>query len=280
MVPSTAILRHNGPVTATVRVPAVAGSFYPADAGELRTEVDRLLAEAAASVPAGARCPKALIVPHAGYVYSGPIAASAFARVAPYAARIERVVLVGPTHRVFVASLASPGAQRLRTPLGELEVDGEALRALPELAADPAAHAREHSLEVMLPFLQRVVPRARIVALAGSRAAPEEVGRVLAALWGGPETLIVISSDLSHYLPYMDARARDTRTAARIVARDTSIAGDEACGAIGINGLLWLARERGLRVELLDLRSSGDTAGSRDQVVGYGAFAVYEDPAT
>jgi MEMO1 family protein len=277
MVPSTAILRHNGPVTATVRVPAVAGSFYPADAGELRTEVDRLLAEAAASVPAGARCPKALIVPHAGYVYSGPIAASAFARVAPYAARIERVVLVGPTHRVFVASLASPGAQRLRTPLGELEVDTEALRLVANIPADPVAHAREHSLEVELPFLQRVVPRAKLVPLAGTRADPELVGRTLDALWGGPETVIVISSDLSHYLPYAEAQNTDARTAARIIALDATLDGEDACGSIGINGLAWLARKRKLSVEQLDLRNSGDTAGSRTEVVGYGAFALYED---
>lgn len=276
-------------MTATVRAPAVAGTFYPASAVELGDTVDRLLAAAQLATPAP--CPKALIVPHAGYIYSGAIAASAFARVAPYGERITRVVLVGPAHRVFVDGLASPGAARLRTPLGELEVDSDALRALPAVVADPAAHAREHSLEVELPFLQRVAPRAKIVPLAGSRAEPAVVGAVLEQLWGGPETLIVISSDLSHYLPYADARAVDEQTCARIVALDPTIGGRQACGAIGINGLLWVARRKQLRVELLDLRSSGDTVpaalsrcadgsvtrgGPRDEVVGYAALAVYE----
>jgi AmmeMemoRadiSam system protein B len=179
---------------------------------------------------------------------------------------------------VFVRGLAWPGTARVATPLGELAVDVDALRSVPEVAADPAAHAREHSLEVMLPFVQRIAPHAKVVPLVGNEASAERVGRVLDALWGGPETLIVISSDLSHYLPYRDGRARDERTAARIIALDAALDGDDACGAIGINGLVWLARERRkLRVELLDLRSSGDTAGPRDEVVGYGAFAVYED---
>jgi AmmeMemoRadiSam system protein B len=256
----------------TVRAPAVAGTFYPAAPDELGALVDRLLAEAKA--PAGP-CPKALIVPHAGYIYSGPIAASAFARVAPYAEQLTRVVLVGPAHRVFVDGLASPGAARLRTPLGELAVDLDALAQL-GVPANAAAHAREHSLEVELPFLQRVAPRATIVPLAGSRAAPTVVAKTLATLWGGPETLIVISSDLSHYLPYSEGRALDTKTASRITALDATIEGEQACGSIGINGLLHLAREKRLTIELVDLRSSGDTAGSRAEVVGYGAFAVYE----
>ena len=254
----------------TVRAPAVAGSFYPGAAGELGATVDRLLA--AVAVPANAPCPKALIVPHAGYVYSGPIAASAFARLKPHAERIERVVLVGPAHRVYVEGLVSPGAARLRTPLGELAVDAAAA----EFPANPAAHAREHSLEVELPFLQRVVPHATIVPLAGSRAKPEVVAAALAKLWGGPETVIVISSDLSHYLPYAEGRRIDEQTCARIVALDASIRGEEACGSIGINGLLWIAKQKQLRVELVDLRSSGDTAGTRDEVVGYAAFALYE----
>lgn len=261
-------------VNDTVRSPAVAGSFYPGSAAELRALVDRLLG--AVKLPANARCPKALIVPHAGYVYSGPIAASAFARVAPHGDRITRVVLIGPAHRVFVGGLVSPGASRLRTPLGELEVDLDCLAQLRDVGVDAAAHAREHSLEVELPFLQRVTPRARIVPLAGTRADPELVGRVLETLWGGPETLIVISSDLSHYLPYADGRATDERTVARILGLDTTLAGEDACGAIGINGLAWLARKRQLSIELLDLRSSGDTAGTKDEVVGYGAFALYD----
>ncbi len=253
-----------------VRPAAVAGMFYPGKRDELAVTVDRLLA----AVPAKpGPCPKALIVPHAGLVYSGPIAASAFARVAPYADRITRVVLIGPAHRVFCAQLVSPGAARLATPLGELEVDRAALAGIPEHAA---AHAREHSLEVELPFIQRVLPHAKIVPLIGSRTPPEEVGALLARLYGGPETLIVISSDLSHYLPYGEGRERDTVTAARICARELDVDGEEACGAVGIGGLVWLAREKNLRIELVDLRSSGDTAGPRDEVVGYGAFAAYE----
>jgi MEMO1 family protein len=259
-------------VTDTVRAPAVAGSFYPGSASELGTTVDRLLA--AVTVAPNAPCPKALIVPHAGYVYSGPIAASAFARVKPYGDRITRVVLIGPAHRVFVEGLVSPGASRLRTPLGELVVDEAALAQL-GLPENPTAHAREHSLEVELPFLQRVTPNAKLVPLAGTRAKPELVAAALDKLWGGPETLIVISSDLSHYLPYAEGRTLDEQTCARILAAEP-VEGERACGSIGINGLVWLAKRKALRIELVDLRSSGDTAGSRDEVVGYAAFALYE----
>ena len=256
----------------SVRPPAVAGTFYPGSAVELQATVDGLLG--VADAPAGP-CPKALIVPHAGYVYSGPIAASAFARIAPYGERIKRVVLLGPAHRVFVDGLASPGASKLATPLGELAVDEAALKSL-NVPANAAAHAREHSLEVELPFLQRVCPLASIVPLCGSRAAPEAVGRLLESVWGGPETLIVISSDLSHYLPYAEGRRIDKLTCKAIVARESTLVGEQACGSIGINGLMWIARRTDLRVDLIDLRSSGDTAGSRDEVVGYAAFAIYE----
>jgi AmmeMemoRadiSam system protein B len=259
----------------TVRPPAVAGTFYPGLPRELRLMIDHMLGEVA---PYAGPCPKALIVPHAGYVYSGPIAASAFARVLPYRDTIKRVVLVGPAHRVFVEGLASPGATKLATPLGEITVDNDALRTL-GVPANAAAHAREHSLEVELPFLQRVVPDATIIPMCGSRAAPEAVGRILESLWGGPETLIVISSDLSHYHPYAQGRTIDQMTCKAIVARESSLVGDQACGAIGINGLMWVARKKNLRVELVDLRSSGDTAGKRDEVVGYGAFALYEAAA-
>jgi AmmeMemoRadiSam system protein B len=258
-----------------VRLPAVAGTFYPASPTELTALVDRLLAGVAVS--AGAPCPKAIVAPHAGYVYSGPIAASAFARLAPHADRIARVVLIGPAHRALVHGLASPGAAALRTPLGDVAVDLDALATVPSVAADPAAHAREHSLEVELPFLQRVVPRARVVPLVAGLTSPTEVGLALEALWGGPETVIVISSDLSHYLPYAIGREVDRATAQRIAAFDPlPLDDDDACGAAGINGLVWAARRRGMRCELLDLRSSGDTSGDMDRVVGYGAFALYE----
>jgi AmmeMemoRadiSam system protein B len=261
-----------------IRPPAVAGTFYPAAPALLGALVDQLLA--AVVVPPGAPCPKAIVVPHAGYVYSGPIAATAFARLAPFGDRIERVVLVGPAHRALVHGLASPGAAALRTPLGDVAVDVDALATVPSVTADPAAHAREHSLEVELPFLQRVVPRARVVPLAVGRASAEDVGTVLEALWGGDETVMVISSDLSHYLPYAAAREVDRDTASRIAALDDdSLRGEQACGAAGLNGLVWVARRKGLRCELLDLRTSGDTAGGRDQVVGYGAFALFTPEA-
>ena len=260
-------------VQTMVRAPAVAGRFYPASPAELTARIDALLAGAAP--PTTAR-PKALIVPHAGLVYSGPIAAAAFARIAPWAARLERIVMIGPAHRVFVDGLVGPGCTQLRTPLGLVDVDVAALAALP---ASAAAHAHEHSLEVELPFLQRLAPRAKVVPLIGSRAEPAVVARELERLWGGAETLIVISSDLSHFLSYDAGRARDEHTVAKILARDAVLVGDEACGAIGINGLLQVAHARRLSIELVDLRSSGDTAGRRDEVVGYGAFALYEEAA-
>jgi AmmeMemoRadiSam system protein B len=263
-------------MSSTVRPAAVAGTFYPGSAAELGTTVDALL-RAVSFEKRG--LPKALVVPHAGFRYSGPVAASAFARIAAAADRLERVVILGPAHRVYFEGLTWPGVTHLRTPLGELEVDVAAIAAIPELVAHAAAHAREHSIEVELPFIQRLAPHAKVIPIAASHAAPERVGRVLEQLWGGPETLIVISSDLSHFHPYAEAGTIDRRTAAKIVALDTELSGDEACGCTGINGLAWVARRRNLRIEVLDLRSSGDTAGPRDEVVGYGAFAAYEAAA-
>jgi AmmeMemoRadiSam system protein B len=258
-----------------VRFPAVAGTFYPASRNELDALVTSMLA--AAKPSATTRCPKALIVPHAGYAYSGPVAASGFARVAAQGGAIRRVVLVGPAHRVRVEGLVSPGVSHLRTPLGDAMVDLDALAAVPEIAANAAVHAREHSLEVELPFLKKVTPNAKVVPIAVGAADHMAVARVVETLWGGPETLVVVSSDLSHYLPYDDARAVDRRTADRVLALDPKpLGGEDACGATGINGMLVAARGRGLAVELADLRNSGDTAGSRHEVVGYGAFALYE----
>lgn len=258
-----------------IRPPAVAGLFYPEEPEALGTLVDALLADVAPATDP--RIPKALIVPHAGYAYSGPVAASAYGTLRKAASTIRRVVLIGPAHRVAVSGLVSPGAATLATPLGEIPVDLAAL----DVAGVPeslAAHAREHSLEVQLPFLQRLLPLASIVPLAVGHASAEKVGRVLEALWGGPETLIVVSSDLSHYLPYGVARELDRSTAARIEALDSrDLPSEMACGSAGINGLLWVARRKHLRPVLLDLRSSGDTAGSRAEVVGYGAFALYDE---
>lgn len=258
----------------TSRPPAVAGQFYPAAPRDLARTVEALLADAEPG--AAAPCPKVLIVPHAGYVYSGPIAATAFARLRPHAHQITRVVLIGPAHRAHVHGVVHAGVARLGTPLGEVPVDGAALAAVPGVAADAFAHALEHALEVELPFLQRVLPHASIVPLLVGRASAAEVGAVLDALWGGPETVIVISSDLSHYLPYDVGRAQDQLTIARILGHDTALEGEDACGAAGLNGLGWLHRRHPLRLELLDLRSSGDTAGDRDGVVGYAALAGHE----
>ena len=257
----------------TVRPAAVAGLFYPGSAAELESCVRGLLAENPAQGPA----PKALIAPHAGYVYSGPVAARAYNLLTPLRAIIRRVVLLGPAHRVALRGLALPTHDSFRTPLGEIPLDTETLAALdgsPGLLRSDEAHRQEHSLEVHLPFLQTLLERFTLVPLVvGSSAAPLVRG-VLERLWGGDETLLVISSDLSHYHPYAAAQRLDADTAKRIEAAEIPLEGEEACGAYPLNGLLSLVRERQLPVTRLDLRNSGDTAGSRDRVVGYGAWSI------
>ncbi|HEY5675280.1 MAG TPA: AmmeMemoRadiSam system protein B [Myxococcales bacterium] len=256
-----------------VRPAAVAGSFYPADREALSSEVARLLG-AAAPGPV----PKALIAPHAGYVYSGPVAASAFRRVER--APISCVVLLGPAHYARLRGAALPECRWFATPLGEVPVAATGAAradAPPDLPRDRLAHEREHSLEVEVPFLQMALPAGFIlVPILVGDADPADTARILDALWGGPETLVVVSSDLSHYLPWETARRADAATAAKIVAL-RPVAADDACGAAPVNGLLAAARRRKLRAELIDLRNSGDTAGDRSRVVGYGAFAFYED---
>jgi MEMO1 family protein len=247
----------------TVRPPAVAGTFYPDDPDELRRTVSLLLGSAPPARPA-----KAIVAPHAGYVYSGPIAASAF-RCLP--AGVRRVVLLGPSHFALLRGLAAPRASAFETPLGAVPLE------LPEdLPRNDAPHVREHSLEVELPFLQVALREFRLVALAVGEADPAAVADVLAALWGGPETAIIVSSDLSHYLPYDEARQADERTARRIEEL-VPVPAAAACGAAPLNGLLFEAARRGMRCERVDLRNSGDTAGDRRRVVGYGAFALRED---
>jgi AmmeMemoRadiSam system protein B len=267
-----------------LRPTAVAGTFYPAVPRHLVGEVDELLHDAGEAAhrpeaaPAPRHPPKALIVPHAGYRYSGPIAATAYASLVPFAERIRRVVLVGPSHRAYFTGLALPEASVFETPLGPVTVDEEAVALVPFVPRIAAAHAREHSLEVQLPFLMRVLPDFKIVPLVAGDAGGDEVAAVLDALWGGPETLIVVSSDLSHYLPYDVARRMDRATAQRILDLvPAPIDHVEACGATPVNGLLVSARRRRLKPALLDLRSSGDTAGDRAEVVGYGAFAFFEE---
>lgn len=270
-------MRATLPSEPRVRRAAVAGSFYPRDATGLRQELERLLS--AAPAPAAER-PKALVVPHAGYVYSGPIAASGYAQLRAPGPAVERVVLIGPAHTAAVAGLALPDADRFETPLGALVIDAAAAERalrLPQVTVSAAAHLREHALEVQLPFLQVLVGRVAIVPLLVGHASAEDVAGVLEALWGGPETLVICSTDLSHYLSYGEACLLDRRTAAQVLARDAhGIRRDQACGCTPLTGLLLQAARRDLSVALLDLRNSGDTSGDPERVVGYGAFALHE----
>ncbi len=265
----------------SVRPPAVAGSFYPESPAELQAAVLQLLDEASRRQGQGTR-PVALIVPHAGYVYSGPVAASAYEPLRAFRATIRRVILIGPAHRVSFAGIALADHTRWRTPLGSVPLDSAARTALKGVAGVvifSMPHAREHSLEVQLPFLQTVLDRFTIVPLLVGRAEPEDVTRVLEALRPDEQTLILISSDFSHYHDYQTARGLDEAASRAILAlAPAEIRGEQACGRTGIRGLLEYARRRNLRARLVDLRNSGDTAGGRDRVVGYGAFAFTGAP--
>ncbi len=261
-----------------VRPAAVAGTFYPGEASSLSRTVHSLLEACSAGAPAGAQPPKALIVPHAGYVYSGSTAAQAYALLAPWRQTIRRVVLLGPVHRVPVRGLALPGVDALATPLGEVRVDPSAtdtLRRLPQVVTSAPAHAQEHSLEVQLPFLQTVLASFTLVPLAVGDATPDEVCETLDAVWGGPETLLVISSDLSHFLGHAQAQAVDRQSVQTLLALQPTLGHRQACGATPINGLLLAARRHHLRPELLAMCNSGDTAGDRQRVVGYAAVAFH-----
>jgi len=259
-----------------VRAPAVAGSFYPADPAELRALVARHLAEAAKPAETE-RAPRALIVPHAGYVYSGAVAAAAYVRAAKLSGRIRRVVLLGPAHRAFLRGLAAPRADGFATPLGVVPIETKAIDALidlPQLTVSDAPHAGEHCLEVQLPFLQRVLGEFRLVPLVVGEASDEDVQEVIERLWGGEETLLLVSSDLSHYHDYATARQIDAASCRAIEALEPSRLGrDSACGVVPVRGLLCAARRLGLVARTLDLRNSGDTAGGRERVVGYGAWS-------
>jgi AmmeMemoRadiSam system protein B len=263
-----------------VRQPAVAGTFYPANAPMLRQTITELLKSSVASCE---KQPKALIAPHAGYVYSGPIAGQAYAQLITHAENIRRIILLGPVHRVPVRGLALPKADRFVTPLGEVPVDQDAIRRLtgmPQVVVNEAAHAFEHSLEVQLPFLQSVLHDFSLVPLAVGDATAEEVADVLEALWGGPETLIVVSSDLSHYLPYAQAKQIDHDTVERIFDGRQLDSFERACGALPINGLLLTASRHKLTPKLVFQCNSGDTAGDRQSVVGYAAVEFLEARGT
>ena len=256
-----------------VRPPAVAGQFYPREARALDAAVRECL-----PLPATAgRLPKAIIVPHAGYEYSGPVAGSAYTLLRPGREALTRVLLAGPSHRVAFRGVAIPSHASFSTPLGNVPIAREAvdrLLVLPQVSMMDEAHAGEHGLEVQLPFLQVSLAAFTLVPIVTGDASAAEVGEVLDAWWGGPETLVVVSSDLSHYHDSETARRLDARTSAAIESlRGEDITETDACGAVPIRGLLQVARRRGLRARVLDLRNSGDTGGPRDHVVGYGAFA-------
>ena len=256
----------------TTRPAAVANLFYPGEPETLRHEVQAALSRAPVAEPV----PKAIVVPHAGYVYSGDVAARAYARLRPAHARIRRVLLLGPCHRVPLHGLAAPEAEAFETPLGQIAVDQAAITSLlklPQVLVFDLTHQQEHSLEVQLPFLQEVLDDFSIVPLVVGEASAGEVRQVLDTLWGGDETLIVVSSDLSHYHDYDTARKMDAATCRAIESlQGEAIDYDRACGRNPLLGLLAAARDRNMQVTTLDLRNSGDTSGSRDRVVGYGAW--------
>lgn len=263
----------------SVRTPVVAGTFYPGRKEVLARDVASRLASAQSTMVAVSNVPKALIVPHAGYIYSGTTAALAYAQLLPVRALITRVVLLGPVHRVPVRGLALDGAAAFSTPLGDIEVDQEAVQSIAhmhQVVVSHAAHAQEHALEVQLPFLQSVLDHFKLVPLAVGDATPHEVGQVIEALWGGPETLFVVSSDLSHYLPYPQAQSYDRETVQSILNLTALETHEQACGATPINGLLLVARHHHLQPRLLGLCNSGDTAGDKTRVVGYAAVAFSE----
>lgn len=256
------------------RQPAVAGLFYPANPPQLRQMLDQYLHDASLE----AKVPKAIIAPHAGYIYSGPVAASAYARLKAGRKLITRVVLIGPSHRVGFSGLAVSGADAFVTPLGAIPVDREAIETiigLPFVGYLEEAHSHEHSLEVHLPFLQEMLEDFKIVPIVAGDATPEQVSQVLARLWGGQETLIVVSSDLSHYHDYATAQKLDKATSAVIEnLQYEKLSSGAACGKVPVSGLLKLARDKSLSIRAVDLRNSGDTAGDKNRVVGYGAYVI------
>mgnify|MGYP001821718861 FL=1 len=252
---------------------AVAGMFYPAD----RAVLERTVSELLAAAPASRDGAKAIIAPHAGYQYSGLTAACAYRLLESRRKKIRKVVLLGPAHRVYLRGMALPSADTFATPLGDIPIDVAAVEralGLPGTQVSDEAHADEHSLEVHLPFLQTVLEDFQIVPIVVGNCPGHEVESVLNALWGGDETLIVVSSDLSHFHPYDTAREIDASTTARIEAREATLHGEDACGAYAVNGLLLAATSHGLQVRTLDTRNSGDTAGDKNRVVGYGAYAI------
>lgn len=259
----------------TMRPAAVAGSFYPGNGVILQECVDTLLKQARA-IPGQA--PKALVVPHAGYIFSGGTAAEAYRLLQGAAQLPSRVVLLGPAHRVYLKGLALPSTDRFCTPLGAIPIDLTSIERaleLPGVNLSDQAHELEHSLEVQLPFLQSVLEEFELVPVLVGDSDTDQVAAVIDALWGGPETVIIISTDLSHFQDYNSAAAHDRVTCERILQGDATLHGTDACGAAPLNGLLRSAHGSRLQRKLLDRCNSGDTGGDRRRVVGYGAFALY-----
>jgi AmmeMemoRadiSam system protein B len=253
--------------------------FYSDDPAELRESVEQFLA--AASIDHSHAPPKALIVPHAGYMYSGRVAASGYASIAARRKDINRVVLLGPSHRVYLRGVAAPTAHAFTTPLGEIPIDRALCDELVEsaqVALADAPHAQEHSLEVQLPFLQVLLGEFELVPLVAGEASPAQTAAVLRNAWGDEHTVVLISSDLSHYHPYDVAQHIDNETSELILRRSATLIGEQACGAVCINGLLHLAKEQGFGLREVERMNSGATAGDKRRVVGYGAFALDERP--
>ncbi len=261
-----------------IRPPAVAGMFYPENPITLKDMIEHDLVQAMSTSVISA--PKVLIVPHAGYIYSGSIAASAFALLEPYRHQIKRVIIIGPSHRVGFNGVAISSADAFDTPLGAIPIDKSAQAKLSEVAGVhifDEAHVAEHSLEVQLPFLQIMLDKFSIVPIVAGDASPQLISKIIETLWGESETLIVISSDLSHYHQYQTAQQLDKITSQAILALDVNtVDSQHACGCVGIKGLLTFALRHPLKASILDVRNSGDTAGSKDRVVGYGAYLFTE----
>lgn len=262
----------------TFRQPAVAGAFYSGNKQILADDIEALLDTVKPAVDH--TLPKAIIVPHAGYIYSGQTAAIAYARLAPGRDSIKRVILLGPVHRVPIRGLALPDVDAFATPLGKIKIDQAAIASLvglSQVVLSRAAHSQEHSLEVQLPFLQTVLNKFKLVPLAVGDATAAEVAEVLDTLWGGPETVIIVSSDLSHYLPYGIARATDHKTIQNILSLQGSLTHQQACGGTPVNGLILAAQRHHLKPKLLNLCNSGDTAGDKNRVVGYASLIFTEE---
>lgn len=259
----------------SIRKTAVAGQFYEADTVSLQQQVGNLMSAVSSGLKS---IPKALIVPHAGYIYSGSIAARAYGCLESQRDQIRRVVLLGPAHRVFLDGMAVPSVDLFTTPLGDVPLDREAIEQItdmPGVSVSDQAHQDEHCLEVQLPFLQTLLAQFTLVPVVVGDCDPDRVADVIDQLWGESDTLVVISTDLSHFLSYEEAGLVDARTCSRILEKASSLSGEEACGARALNGLMRSEHVRALDIELLGACNSGDTAGNKDRVVGYGAFLLH-----